>query len=171
LFCFCIDAPCSGVIIFRVTQIDKEWILLEENKTLTAYARLLHQWTYAILVTIEGHESGYQFPLTLGDLERAANLKSGLQGDANVVLFDVFHDFIKPLLYPKQAGLRPEGDYSKWDDPLECMYAIAALRHDGTFQPAENVTGTFAMIKYHWRGAALYQAFRVNKQSGLNLEM
>jgi len=107
--------------------------------------------------------------LTAEDKKRAETLKLGLQGTSETkLLIDTFHNFIRPLLYPKKAALRPAGSYSKWHDPLECMYAIAALRkEDGLFKPAENVTQTFAVIKYLIRGIMLYQAVRVNEQDHL----
>ena len=86
------------------------------------------------------------------------------------MLIDIFHDFIKPLVYPKPTDQRPEGDYSKWHDPIECMYAIAALRSDGNFQPADLVTPTFARMKYIIRGTMLYEAFRVHRETKLFLE-
>jgi len=155
--------------MIRLMQYDDYWTPLPDGQSISEYARLLHHWTHAILVTIEGHRSGYKFPLTPDDYERAAKLKSGLKGDSNVVLIDTFHDFIKLFLYPKKVG-RPKSDYSKWDDPFECLYALSALREDGNFQPASTVTRTFAQMEYHFHGAILYEAFRVHCQTGLDLE-
>ena len=89
-------------IIIRLTQLDEYWTPLHDDRTISEYARLLHHWTCAILVTTEDHSSGYKFSLTPGDYERAKKLKSGLQSPKDVVLFETFHDFIKPFLYPKK---------------------------------------------------------------------
>ncbi len=129
----------------------------------------MHHWTHAILVTIEGHESGYKFPLTEDDHARAAKLKKGLQGDPKINLIDDFHHFIKPLLYSKTTG-RSEGDYTRWDDPFEGLFALAALQDDGTFKSAQLVTQAFAQMKYHICGGILRQALIEMKTKGLSYE-
>lgn len=120
---------------------------------------LLHQWTHAILLTIEGHESGYKFPLTNDNLNRASILKDALQQSPNAPHIDVFHDFIKPFIYPKLEG-RSNGPYTKWDDVFECLFALSALHEDGNFQLASLVTPMFAKMKYFIRSTILYQAIK-----------
>jgi hypothetical protein len=112
---------------------------------------------HAILVTVDGHESGYTFPLTEGDLERASILKNAIKQTPKSLHLDVFHDFLKPFMYPKVEG-RSDGPYTKWDDVFECLYALSALREDGNFQPAGLVTQMFAKMKYFIRSTILYEA-------------
>ena len=64
--------------MIRTTQNGEHWIPLGDE-TLKNYSAILHQWTHTILLTIDGHESGYKFPLTEDDLERASKLKDVLQ--------------------------------------------------------------------------------------------
>ena len=35
------------------------------DDTLNKYSVLLHQWTHAILLSIDGHDSGYRFPILI----------------------------------------------------------------------------------------------------------
>ena len=144
----------------RITQNGDHWIPLSDQ-TIETYARLFHQWTYAVLVTIEGHESGYKFPLTVEDKQHASELKAALISEPDKLHIDLFHIFIKPLVYPKDHGLVP-GSYSKFNEPFECFYALSCLRDDGNFQPAELVTQKFAKMKYFIRGTVLYQALKVS---------
>lgn len=123
------------------------------------YSALLHQWTHAILLTVEGHESGYQFPLTDDDYQRASKLKDALQQSPKELHLEVFHDFIKPFMYPKVEGRSP-GPFSKWDDVFECLFALSALRDDGNFQPAGLVTQMFAKMEYFIRNSMLYEGTR-----------
>jgi hypothetical protein len=139
---------------------------LQEGDGFVDYSRLLHHWTHAMLITIEHEDSVYKFPLRDEDLVRAAKLKEALKGDPRTIPIDAFHNFIKPLLYPKTTG-RPEGDYSRWDDPFECLFALSALREDGWFKPANLITQTYAQMKYHIRGAILYEGFKVHRLTGM----
>jgi hypothetical protein len=114
---------------------------------------------HAILVTVDGHESGYVFPLTEGDLERALILKNAIKEMPKTLHLEAFHDFLKPFMYPKVEG-RSDGPYTKWDDVFECLYALSALREDGNFQPAGLITQMFAKMKYFIRSTVLYEATR-----------
>lgn len=142
----------------RTTQNGEHWVPLEEDK-LTTYAIILHQWTHAILLTIPGHDSGYKFPLTEDDLDRASTLKDALQQSPKLLHIEVFHNFIKPFMYPKVEGRSP-GPYTKWDDVSECLFALSSLNEDGNFKPAGIVTPIFAKMKYFIRNTILYQGIQ-----------
>jgi hypothetical protein len=144
--------------LFRTTQNGEHWIPLADD-SLVKYSCLLHQWTHAILITIDGHESGYKFPLTEDDLGRASMLKNALQQCPKESHIEIFHNFIMPFMYPKVEGRRV-GSYTKWDDVFECLFSLSALREDGNFQPASLVTQMFAKMKYFIRSAILYEALR-----------
>lgn len=148
-------------------QNGEHWIPLGDE-TLSKYSTLLHQWTHAILLTIDGHNSDYTFPLTKDDLNRASTLKNALQQSPKTLHIDIFHNFIKPFMYPKFEG-RSEGPYTKWDDVFECLFALSALREDGNFQPAGLVTQMFAKMKYFIRSTILYEAMRSNEGSHYEL--
>lgn len=151
------------LINIRTTQNGEHWVPLGDE-TLVKYSCLLHQWTHAILVTIDGHDSGYKFPLTKDDLGRAQKLKDALQQSPKSLHIEDFHDFIKPFMYPKTEG-RSLGHYTKWDDVFECLFALSALREDGNFQPAGLITQMFAKMKYFIRSTILYEAMRHDEES------
>ena len=142
----------------RTTPNGKHWIPLEEDK-IDKYSVLLHQWTHAILFSIPGHDSGYQFPLTESDLERASQLKEALQQSPELIHLELFHNFIMPFMYPKVEG-RSDGPYTRWDDVSECLFALSSLNEDGNFKPAGLVTGMFAKMKYFIRSTILYQGIQ-----------
>jgi hypothetical protein len=146
--------------IHRLTQRSDFWIPLPE-KTVEVYSRQLHQWSHAILLTLEGHASCYTFPLTNEDKDHAKALKQALIHEPNHLHIDLFHEFIKPLLYPKDHSTVP-GPYSKFNEPFECFYALHALRDDGNFQPARLVTQPFARMEYFIRGTMLYQGLKAS---------
>lgn len=109
-----------------------------------------------IFLTIHGHESGYKFPLTTDNLDRASKLKDALRQSPKSLHIEVFHNFIKPFMYPKVEG-RSIGPYTKRDDVFECLYALSALREDGNFQLANLVTPMFAKTAYFIRTTILYE--------------
>ena len=150
----------SFFLAHRLTQKSDFWIPLPEN-TVESYARLLHQWTHAVLVTLGGHASGFIFPLTDEDENHALALKDALISHPNSLHIDLFHEFIKPLLYPKDHST-VSGPYSKFNEPFECFYALTALRDDGNFQPARLVTQVFAKMEYFIRSTILYQGLKMS---------
>jgi hypothetical protein len=102
--------------------------------------------------------------LTEDDLDRASSLKNALQEAPNALHIELFHSFIMPFMYPKVEGRRP-GPYNKWDDVFECLFALSALRKDGNFQPANQVTQMFAKMKYFIRSTILYEGMSHNEGS------
>jgi hypothetical protein len=102
--------------------------------------------------------------LTEDDRGRALILKNLLQESPKTLHIEVFHDFIMPFMYPKVEG-RTVGPYNKWDDVFECLFALSALREDGNFLPANQVTQMFAKMKYFIRSTILHEAMRHNEGS------
>ena len=144
----------------RNTQNSDHWVPLPDA-TIETYALFFHQWTHAVMLTIDGHESGYTFPLTEEDKRNALELKKALIAQPKKLHIDLFHVFIKPLVYPMDHSLIP-GPYSKFNEPFECFYALSCLREDGNFQPPNLVTQKFARMKYFTRGTVLYQGLKVS---------
>lgn len=99
--------------------------------------------------------------MTNEDKDHASALKNALISHPNRLHLDLFHKFIKPLLYPKDHSKVP-GPYSKYNEPFECFYALSALRDDGNFQPAQLVTQMFAKMEYFIRGVMLYQGLNAS---------
>ena len=69
-----------------------------------------------------------------------------------------------PFMYPKTEGRRL-GPYNKWDDVFECLFALSALREEGNFLPANQITQMFANMKYFIQSTILYEAMRHNEGS------
>jgi hypothetical protein len=149
-------------------QTGDYWQTLSNDQTLSDYSKLLHHWTHAVLASLEpDHPSDYQFPVTEQDRTNAAALKDLLKSGSEEGGIQVFHNFIKPILYAKA---RPDNDddYSKWNEVFECQLALGALRNDGNFKHAHAVTGTFATIFYHIRGCILYEGIMNKANFGGN---
>jgi hypothetical protein len=72
-------------------------------------------------------------------------------------LVQMFHDFIRPFLYPLHRPLIATGPPCKWDHPIERFMAMYSLRGDGNFRQAKEVTQMFATFHYHIRGTILYE--------------
>jgi hypothetical protein len=142
------------------SQKGAHWRAHSDDQTLRAYGHLLHTLAYAILLTLQGHPSGYQFPLT--DTERRAgfrllNILNGEPGDALVA----FHDFVFPFLAGRDdPHTLDHAEYSKWNEVIECFLAIISLKPDGNFKQARDVTQVFAKLEYACRGAVLYEALK-----------
>ena len=66
-----------------------------------------------------------------------------------------FHDLFKPFLL---ATTETTDEDSKWNNVLECLLAVYALRKDSTFRSPSQVSKTFAALHYHIRGAIVYEA-------------
>ena len=145
----------------RITQNGDIWQPLYKQKSIENYALFLHKWIHAILITLEPDQpSGYRFPLTKGDGDRAKALKMALQSEDqdNIVL--VLHQFLKPLLYPlDRSGLDSTHVAGKWGEVHECLQALTALESDGTFKAAHDVTQMYAKLSYHIRAAILYEGY------------
>jgi len=63
-----------------------------------------------------------------------------------------------------------KGDYTRWDDPFEGLFALSALQEDGTFKSAQLATQAFAQMKYHIWGAILYQGLIEMQTKDLSFE-
>lgn len=79
--------------------------------------------------------------------------------DSNPLII-AFHQFIKHILYPRKSPNKGCHISSKWDIPVECLFAIYNLQEDGLFKPPRLVTQTFAKVKYHIRGVILFEGLR-----------
>ena len=111
----------------------------------------------AVLLTLSGHPSEYRFPIDDKIREDGMHLLECLNSDSmdDAEAKDALHAFVFPFLTARVVT----GEYSKWNEVLECYLAIAALMDDGNFLDAPQLTQTFAMFKYLCRGTMLYEAF------------
>jgi hypothetical protein len=129
---------------------------LSEEASYITYTHTLHQFSLAILLTIEADDSIYKFPLTVEDHTRGRLLVEKLREHPDKEHVGAFHAFILPLLYARDL-LAGDMDYSKWNEPLEGFMALHNLQEDGNFKPPHQVTQLFAQLHYHIRGAMLYE--------------
>jgi len=121
-----------------------------------------------ILLTIDGPDVLYEFPITKDDIERGNTLVEKLKADPGKPHVSEFHSFILPILYGRDLQAS-DNDYSKWNEPIEGFMALHNLQEDGNFKPPNLVTQLFAHLHYHIRGAMLYEGERTVKDFGNNI--
>src|SRR5271169_1119734 len=143
-------------MLYRTSQNACHWQPLQDDDHLQNYSCPLDALTQAVLLTLQNHHSGYQFPLT-GAMKMAgkrliSNLSSSATSD-NLAI-SALHTFIYPFFSAQVA----EGEYNKWNEVLECFLAIYCLNPDGNFTEASGVTQLFAILKYLCWGTVLYEA-------------
>ena len=142
-----------------------------DKESVSHYALLLHQWTLAILRTLED-DTFYSFTLSDDHVEAAKFFKSTLLASApapappSPAAVEAFHDFIKFILFPQEQI--PTAS-SKWEEPIECLFALTALQPGGIFKEAHNITQMFAQTSYHIRGAILFEGYRLQEEFEGNL--
>ncbi|EPQ50154.1 hypothetical protein GLOTRDRAFT_26194, partial [Gloeophyllum trabeum ATCC 11539] len=127
----------------------------DSDTTLRKYSIPLRSLAHAVLTSLQGHKSGYTFPLSEEDIERAHRLQENLD-TAEDDGISVFHAFIYPFL---SRSMDPASD-NKWASVLECFLAVFSLLPDSTHKKASDMTQPLAMLEYHCRGATLYEAHR-----------
>lgn len=142
-------------LLLSVTQNPRHWQPLSNDQNLRHYSRSLHGLAQAVLLTIEGHPSGYTFPINNVTIQDGKNLLLCLNNppiENNRVL--AFHKFVYPFLSAQEI----QGEYNKWLEVLECFLAIYCLCSDGNYKPGSDATQVFAICKYLCRGSTLYEA-------------
>lgn len=139
---------------FRSKQNTKHWKVLGDDNTLQRYSQPLHALIQSILLTLNGHSSGYNYPLSANMIAAAQRLLNGLNTSEGISsLLPKLHALVY-LCFSPQPALSP---YSKWNDVLECFMAIYALKEDGNFENGADLTNFFAILKYLCRSTILYQ--------------
>jgi hypothetical protein len=162
---FQLQSELVFIVSISTTPKPAYWDFLSTEGSLDSYAHLLHTWTFAIFQSLEKNDSGYTFNLHTADLEHLAALKTVLQKDEpSASAIHTFHTFIKAILYPR-ADASTWNTAHKWKHPVECLLALSALRPDGNFKEATELTQMFARLVYHIRGAILYEATMKAKDS------
>jgi hypothetical protein len=142
-------------LVCRVSQNAKHWQPHSSDHTLRAYSGLLHKLVRAVLLTVEGHPSGYRFPLTDESKTAAHEFLICVDGGLDEqTCINALHK----LVYPFFSAREESGEYSKWDEVLECFLAILFLKQDGNFEDPCNVTQGFAICKYLCRSSTLFEA-------------
>ncbi|EPQ50011.1 hypothetical protein GLOTRDRAFT_20971, partial [Gloeophyllum trabeum ATCC 11539] len=136
----------------------------DSDTTLRNYSIPLRCLAQAVLLSLQGHKSGYTFPLTEEDIERAHRLQDCLD-TAAADSIAVFHEFVYPFL---SRSIDSRGD-DKWSSVIECFLALYSLTQDGTHKRATDMTQPLAMLEYHCRGATLYEAHRHQAEFGNDL--
>lgn len=132
-----------------------------DDTRLRTYCCPLQSFAQAVLKTIDGHDSGYQFPLSPEQIDAGNNLLKCLHTNSQENIL-VFHKFAYPLL----AANAVQDTSNKWNSPMECFLAIYNLKEDGNFQEASNVTQLFAKLEYHCRGATLFESHQKKSKFG-----
>lgn len=120
-------------------------------------------------MSLDDHESHYRFPLTDSDKTLAESLVTVLKAGTEQEAVMAFHRFIYPVLSFQSSRTIEVEEYTKWSESSECLFAISALREDGGFKPAHDVTQMFAQTTYHIRGAILFEGYRIKEDFGNDL--
>lgn len=121
------------------------------------------QFINSLLLTLQKDPpTDYQFPLDSDQVQcglRLIDILNNGKGDA----IEAIHQFSLCFLAPRNLEDNMD-NYSKWDDPLECLIAIHCLNEDGNFKRPHEVTQLFAKVKYFIRGATLLEGIRNKEQ-------
>src|SRR5436190_18039483 len=147
------------MVFFSVTQNGKHWQPLSIDSTLERYSRILHSLVQAVLLSMAGLVSSYQFPLGPSDIQAGNNLLACLEQPKEKETVSSLHSFVYQFLSAKNST----GTYDKWQETLECFMAIYSLTSNGNYEGASSATHLFAIIKYLCRGSTLYEAFRISE--------
>lgn len=143
---------------FSVSQNGKYWQPLSIDSTLEHYSRVLYSLTQAVLLSLKGSVSSYQFPLRPSDVQAGNHLLACLENGKEKEAVASLHSFIYPFLSAKDST----GTYDKWQEVLECFMAVYSLTPDGNYEGPSSSTHLFAIIKYLCRGCTLYEALRIS---------
>lgn len=133
----------------------KPWQYHRDDETLHRYSHPLRSLAQLILLVADGHDSGYTLPLSEDDKDRAHRMMHNLNAAKNNGVA-AFHSFIYPFLAtsPKAAA------QDKWKSVIECFLAVYSLTPDGNHKQPSQMSSPLAMLKYHCRGATLYEAIQ-----------
>jgi hypothetical protein len=138
-----------------VQQKVQPWQYHLTTDTQRTYAYSLHSLAYAVLEAHKGHPSNYKFPLPPNYAQHVIALESCLKQPLTLEHIPIFHAFIYPLL-SAQSSIHED---NKWSMILECWLALYALKPEGNFVEASELTGILSKLEYHCRGATLYQGY------------
>jgi hypothetical protein len=162
-----VEADSESSVLVRNPKETEYYRHLSDEGSYYIYCHTLHQFSLAVLLTLDTHDSSsYSFPLTEDDRSRGRTLIEKLKSKESCL--STFHSFILPLLYARDLQAS-ENDYSKWNEPLEGFMALHNLQEDGNFKPPHQVTQLFAHLHYHIRGTMLYEGDRTVKDFGNNI--
>jgi hypothetical protein len=84
----------------------------------------------------------YEIPLTDRQKESLAGFLTVLRGDEDIL--PALEEFLVALCEQQP----PEWDMDTWRCPMQCYWALRALRDDGNFIPPELFTGWITMTKH-----------------------
>lgn len=111
------------------------------------------------MLTLVDHESGYTFPLTAGCVDAANDLMEVFKGSRHNRI-QRLHAFVSRFLFARDQSHETENSNGKWNDVIECFLAIYCVKEDGTFKRPDEATQVFAHLKYHCKGATLYEGLQ-----------
>jgi hypothetical protein len=114
----------------------------------------------AVLLSLGPHPSKYKFSLTFEAREAAEALLLALEDPEQT---EKSVEGLHRLVFYLLAAQEKEGEHNKWDDVLECLLAIMAMKEDGNFSEAKGLTPMLAKFKYICRGVILYEAYQRGK--------
>lgn len=99
----------------------------------------------------------YTFPGTDQDTRNIKELIRAIAFDTVEEMVVPLHRVVCGFLFARPID-SVSAEYSKWNEPIECLIAVYALKEDGNFLPPSSITGLYARLFYHCRCAILYEA-------------
>ncbi|PPR07569.1 hypothetical protein CVT24_008784 [Panaeolus cyanescens] len=152
------------------SQTPTAWSLLLNDSTLNHYGNLLRHFILTILLCANNEPPAYTLPLTQQQRSTAETLRKSLATcpEPSTEALTLIHELAKMMFYPLPPPV-PGVAHSKWDQVLERLVALAALKEDGSFKAAHEVTQMFAILQYLIRGTVFYEALNQYRSNGTTL--
>jgi len=142
----------------------KGWTVHRDDTTLKSYGTVLVDLLAFTIRSLDNSEEEYKLPLNEKQVELSRILFRALQRKEKDI------QVIHRLFYTFMAPPAEDQPFNKWNDALQCFLAITNLREDGTFAPAEKLTGDLARWEYNMRGAGLYESVKEASRFGTVVE-
>jgi hypothetical protein len=120
--------------------------------TLKSYRTVLVDLLALMAKSLDNTEEDYKLPLNDSQVELTKMLHAALH------LEDQDLSLLHKLFYSFMAPPPDDLPFKKWDDPLLCWLAVVNLHEDGTFYPAQKLTGELARWEYLMCGTGLYES-------------
>ncbi|KDQ49444.1 hypothetical protein JAAARDRAFT_143448 [Jaapia argillacea MUCL 33604] len=149
------------ILHYPLKETGEAWHCHENDDTLERYSKLLASFIYATLLSLGRHQSGYSLPLEPNQRDAARSLAQALSDGKSSVETEV-HSLAFSLLGPSSEAVARD----KWRCPLMCVIAVMALRNDGSWIAARQLTPELAQWTYLCQAVQLFEIYRVADTMG-----
>ncbi|PPQ84106.1 hypothetical protein CVT24_002277, partial [Panaeolus cyanescens] len=152
------------------SQTPQAWSLLMNDTTLYHYGNTFRHFLLTILLCANNCPPYYTLPLSNHQQSAVESLRKSLTTSAEPSMEAVthIHELAKSMFYPLGVP-KPGETQDRWTHVLDCLIAVSALKDDGSFKAAHEVTQTFAILQYLIRGTVFYEALIKSRAQGTTL--